>query len=306
MLPFLIILFYIIAFLFIYLILNRLYRTRLSVLSRLDKMKGQKNNLEQNDELEEPFYHRIIKPLGENISSLIYKATPGGIKNRLDERVTMAGNPFGLGVNGWLLIKTICNIVIPIISIVCIILSRNYDKSILIGIITAIIILYFFPNVILGQMTKHRQKNIINSLPDVLDLLTVSVEAGLSFDGAVSRLTKKLQGPLPDEFSRVLNEIKMGKSRKIALKDMSSRCGVADLTTFIGSIIQADELGVGISNVLRVQSGQMRQKRRQRAQEKAMKAPIKMLFPLVFFIFPTIFAVLLGPAMIKMMNEFVK
>ncbi|RKD28784.1 type II secretion system F family protein [Thermohalobacter berrensis] len=136
--------------------------------------------------------------------------------------------------------------------------------------------------------------------------MTVSVEAGLSFDGALERLINNIEGILSHEFSRVLSEIRMGKSRKEALKDMSTRCGVSDLTALIGALIQADELGVGVSNVLRVQSVQMRQKRRQRAQEKAMKAPVKMLFPLIFFIFPAIFVVLLGPAVIKIIEIFGK
>jgi tight adherence protein C len=138
----------------------------------------------------------------------------------------------------------------------------------------------------------------------VLVLLTVSVEAGLAFDSAVARVVEKLKGPLGDEFQRMLQDVRMGMPRREALRDMSNRVEVADLTNFVSSLIQADTHGVSISKVLRVQSEQMRYKRKQRAEEQAMKAPIKMIFPLIFFIFPTIFVILLGPAGIQVVKMF--
>jgi tight adherence protein C len=137
-------------------------------------------------------------------------------------------------------------------------------------------------------------------------LLTVSVEAGLGFDAALLKVIDKMPGPLADEFKTVLQEVKVGKIKKDALRDMAERVGMQDLTTFLGSVIQAEQFGVSIGNVLRIQSEQMRQKRRQRAQEKAMKAPVKMLIPMVFFIFPTIFSVLLGPIVIKVISTLMK
>jgi len=158
----------------------------------------------------------------------------------------------------------------------------------------------------LKMKTKSRQEQISKKLPDVLDLLTVSVEAGLGFDSALSRVVQKVKGPVAIEFSMALQEIKMGKQRKDALKDLGKRTGVEELNTFINAIIQADQLGVSIGNVLRVQSVQQRNARRQRIEEKAMKAPIKMLLPMVFFIFPTIFIVILAPAAIQLINDFSK
>ena len=139
-------------------------------------------------------------------------------------------------------------------------------------------------------------------MPDVLDLLTVSVEAGLGFDAALQRVVQKMTGAISVEFAKTLQEIKMGKHRREALRDLGLRTGIDDLNTFISAIVQADQLGVSIGNVLRVQSEQMRRKRRQRIEEKAMKAPIKMLIPMVLFIFPTIFIVLLGPAAMQMIE----
>lgn len=155
-------------------------------------------------------------------------------------------------------------------------------------------------------MMNKRKKSITNALPDVLDLLTVSVEAGLAFDGAIAKVIDKMPGPIAEEFGSILQEMKLGKSKRDALKDMAKRVDVQDLTTFVGAIVQADQLGVSIGNVLRLQSQQMREKRRQRAKEKAMKAPVKMLIPMILFIFPTIFSVLIGPVAVKIIRTLAK
>lgn len=293
-----------VCFMFTFLILNIIYRDKIQILVRLSKIKENRKAEKDMDELNVPFHERIIKPIGGKLSDIITKITPGGAKKRIEERLISAGRPFNIQASQWFLIKFVLGVIIPLIYIIYLFFNNMLFSrtSIFISIVIAIINL--FPSMILQQVTKNRQKQIVNSLPDVLDLLTVSVEAGLSFDGALGRLVDSMPGVLSAEFNRVLNEMKMGKSRREALKDMSIRCGVSDLTTLVGALIQADELGVGVSKVLRVQSVQMREKRRQRAQEKAMKAPVKMLFPLILFIFPSIFAVLLGPAVIRMINTF--
>jgi len=160
------------------------------------------------------------------------------------------------------------------------------------------------PSYFLKTRAAQRAEEIQDNLPDVLDLLTVSVEAGLGFDAALVKVVEKIRGVVSQEFGRVLQEIKMGKPRRDALRDLGGRSGTDDMVSFVGSIIQADQLGVSIGNVLRLQSEQMRQKRRQRAEEKALKAPVKMLIPLILFIFPTIFIVVLGPAALEIMNVF--
>ena len=165
---------------------------------------------------------------------------------------------------------------------------------------------YIIPEQLLKSKWNGRRKAVIKNLPDALDLLTVSVEAGLSFDGALVKVVEKSDNVLANEFKKVISETQMGKSRREALRDMSERLNVEELSTFINSLIQADTLGVSISKVLRIQSQQMRQKKRQMIEEKAMKAPVKMLIPMVLFIFPTIFIVLLGPAAIQIMEVFSK
>ena len=162
---------------------------------------------------------------------------------------------------------------------------------------------YIAPEFWLGRRIRARQKAILLQIPDALDLLTISVRAGLGFDAALAKVVEKLQGPLVDEFRRALAEVRVGKARRDALRDIVPRTEVAALTNFIGAIIQAEQLGVSISKVLQVQSEQLRIERRQRAEEMAAKAPIKMLFPLVGCIFPSLFIVILGPAIILIIKN---
>ncbi|NDL67330.1 type II secretion system F family protein [Anaerotalea alkaliphila] len=149
---------------------------------------------------------------------------------------------------------------------------------------------------------RKRRYRLAKEIPFTLDLITASVEAGLSFEGAMAKVVESIPGELGEEFGKTLKEIKMGIDRKTALKNMAARCEVKDLSTFVTSLIQADTLGVSLGNVLRIESAQIRERRKQAAREKAMQAPIKMLFPLILFIFPSIFVVILGPAVINIMN----
>ena len=162
---------------------------------------------------------------------------------------------------------------------------------------------YMIPGVWLSRKIKDRKKEVQLALPDAIDLLTISVEAGLGFDPALQRVAEKWENELTAEFRRLLSEIRMGKSRREALREMANRVNVDDLNVFIASIVQADQLGVSIAQVLRVQSKQMRMRRRQRAEEKAHKAPIKMLFPMILLIFPAMYVVILGPAIPQIMDS---
>jgi tight adherence protein C len=161
---------------------------------------------------------------------------------------------------------------------------------------------YFLPALQLKGQISRRQQGIVKALPDALDLLTICVEAGLGFDAAMGKVYEKWDNDLSVAFGRVLQEIQLGKLRREALRDMSARMEVPDVTSFTAAIIQADQLGVSISKILRIQSDQMRVKRRQRAQEKAQQAPVKMMIPMVLLIFPSIWIVLLGPSVIILMN----
>jgi tight adherence protein C len=162
---------------------------------------------------------------------------------------------------------------------------------------------YLLPGMWLGQQIKKRKHNIVKALPDALDLLTISVEAGLAFDLALMRVADKWDNELSTEFKRVLTDTRLGRAARDALKDMSMRTGVDDVQTFVAAIIQAQQLGVSIGKILRIQSDQMRIRRRQRAEEAAHKAPIKMLIPMAFLIFPALFVVILGPAVPRLMTS---
>ena len=165
-------------------------------------------------------------------------------------------------------------------------------------------ICFIAPDYYLSMKTRRRREDINIGLPDILDLLTVSVEAGLGFDSAVAKISEKMRGPLIDEMKVFLHEMRMGESRAGALKNLSDRLELPSMVSFTRSIIQADQLGISLARVLRVQAHDLRNKRQMAAEEKAMKAPIKMLFPTVLFIFPAMFIVILGPAMMTLMKQF--
>jgi tight adherence protein C len=176
-----------------------------------------------------------------------------------------------------------------------------------IGIVVVIALIGFYlPFWIVNSRARQRQTAILKSLPDAFDLITTCVEAGLGLDAALSRVAEKVQGPFALELSRSLRDIALGKSRRDALKELGDRTAVPDLVQFTNAVIQAEAMGSSIGTVLRVQADQLRVRRRQRAEEAAYKAPVKMLFPLVLFIFPTLFIVILGPAAITIMNGFPK
>ncbi len=183
--------------------------------------------------------------------------------------------------------------------IMFVILPGNFLIQKLIFVVMFAAFGWVFPRIWLKGKVKARQKLVIRAMPDAMDLITTCVEAGLGLDAALARVAEKSGGPLAEELSRMLRDVAMGKMRREAMMELEQRIGVEELTTFINSIIQAEQLGVGVAQVLRVQSDQLRTKRRQRAERAAHEAPIKMLFPLVLFIFPAFLLVILGPAAIR-------
>ena len=262
----------------------------------------QAKNLEEL-ELQQPFIERTLRPLATRLSSTVARVTSQSFTERTEKRLALAGHPGNLRVGDWLGIKAIVAIVGAILLFVIFgLLSKNLPMGILLAPV-GLMFGYTIPEFWLGGKVKARQKAILLQIPDALDLLTISVRAGLGFDGALGKVVEKLKGPLTDEFRRALAEIRVGKSRREALRDIVPRTDVPALTNFIGAIIQAEQLGVSISKVLQVQSEQLRIERRQRAEEMAAKAPIKMLFPLVGCIFPSLFIVILGPAIILIIQN---
>ncbi|MDD2485426.1 MAG: type II secretion system F family protein [bacterium] len=249
-------------------------------------------------ELAKPFLERIVGPASRKGLDFVVKYTPQHVKDRIRKRLAMAGNPHNLHSEEFLAIKLITFVSLPLgVLLFCHIVGFKSQLTMLFTMVF-FVLGFLLPDSYINQAIKLRQKQIQNTLPYFLDLMVVGMEAGLGFDAAVNRVIQKSRGPLSDEFNRALQEIRIGKHRREAMRDIANRAGVDDLSTFLAAIIQADELGISIGNVLRVQAQQFRVKRRQRAEEAAMKLPVKMLFPLVFCIFPAIFIVLLGPAVL--------
>jgi len=261
----------------------------------------QARNLEEL-ELQLPFSERTLRPLVGRISKMGGRLGSASSTDVAEKRLAMAGNPGELRVTDWIGVKILVGIATAAIMFLLFgLLVAGPMAGILLGVL-GLGIGFLLPEFWLGGKIKARQKIILKMIPDTLDLLTISVRAGLGFDAALAKVVEKLPGPLTDEFRRALAEVRVGKARRDALRDMIPRTNVAPLSAFIGAIIQAETLGVSISKVLQVQSDQLRIERRQRAEEMAAKAPIKMLFPLVGCIFPSLFIVILGPAMLSIIQ----
>lgn len=273
-----------------------------AIQARLREMANDPNTVDLTDlELSRPFSERVLKPLTEKLYGLVKRITPQDAIERMRRQLQAAGlayNPVAIVAAqlllGWGL---------PIMFFTMGILeSQGPAKGIAMMAVCGIIG-FMLPAGWVKSKGEARKGAITRSMPDALDLLTISVEAGLGFDMALQKVVEKLKGPLPYEFSRALYEMRLGKPRRDALKDMAERTQNPDLMQFISSLVQADKLGVSIGNVLRVQADQMRLKRRQRAEQQAQKAPLKMSFVLVFFVLPALLTVLLGPAGIAVYQQ---
>ncbi len=255
-------------------------------------------------ELSLPFTERFIRPALDRLGSLL---TARMAKNRqvvMQNKLNLAGRPYGLSVNAFEVLKVIALLVFGTLVLwFTLVLGVKMPIQAAL-VITGGAIGRYMPDVWLNGKMKGRQKELRLALPNALDLLTISVEAGLGFDAAIGRLIEKFHNSLTDEFAQVLNEIRLGRPRLEALDEMGRRSGVEELHTFTQALIQSEQLGVGIAKVLRIQSEEMRRRRRQRAEEQAAQAPLKMLFPMIGCIFPTLFIVLMGPAVIIIIHTF--
>lgn len=283
-------------------LLSMLFKDKLHIQKRIKEFVH--IDVKAQNALEGSFADRIVKPALSKANSFFDRITPKHYYNQMEKRIKEAGSPKGINV-GIIVFFQICFTCVS--AAAAAILWIRMDTPLL-KVLVILCSLIGLTNVLPKYYLKHkiaeRQKEIERTLPDVLDLLTVSIEAGLSFDGAVAKLVEKMSGVLVEEFSKVLKEMRVGVSKRDAFRSLIERVPAPSLVTFVGSILQADQLGVSIGNVLRIQSSQVRQKRRQKTQENAMKAPIKMLLPMIIFIMPTIFIVLLGPVLIKIMQVF--
>jgi tight adherence protein C len=253
-------------------------------------------------ELQQPFSQRVVVPLTRGLLNLLGKYGPKQSAERLRLSLQQAGNPGNLTPVMFSGIRIVLAVVLMLVFGFVTFRTMVFAQALMYTAVGTGLG-YLLPGIWLGQQIKKRKKNIVKALPDALDLLTISVEAGLAFDSAMQRVSEKWDNELSQEFKRVLTDTRLGRARRDALKDMAGRTGVDDVQTFTAAIIQAEQLGVSIGKILRIQADQMRVRRRQRAEEAAQKAPIKMLFPMVFLIFPALFVVILGPAVPRLMKS---
>ena len=273
------------------------------VRARMASLRGTRN--QPVPDLSLPFTDRMVTPLVDGLAERILAVLPHSLLGALKKKLILAGNP--VNPSGYLVATAVSMGVFGILALtIMVALGEQFQARQLLIVVVLAVVGAVLPYLWLEGRVGRRQTTIIKSLPDSFDLITTCVEAGLGLDAALSRVAEKVQGPFADELSQTLREIGLGQSRRDALYDLGERTGVPDLVTFVNAVIQAEQMGTSVGQVLRVQSDQMRIRRRQRAEEQAHKAPVKMTFPLVLCIFPTLFLVILGPGAITIFETFVE
>lgn len=255
-------------------------------------------------EIDRPFAERVIAPLGGRMVGIGRRLVRADTARKIQYRLNVAGNPPAWDVNRILGLKVLGMGLSTVLGFL-ILLGRDWPfYRVIVGTVLIGLFGYVLPNILLFNAGQKREKLMRNALPDAMDLLTISVEAGLGFDAAVSRVAKNGEGPLNQEFARLLQEMQLGVGRVDAMRAMADRTSLPDLKSFCSAMVQADSLGIPIARVLRIQSQEMRTKRRQRAEEKAQQVPVRIMIPLVLFILPCLFIVIMGPAGIQMAETF--
>lgn len=279
---------------------DRLLQTRLEEFAK----RGEEVNLEKI-EMSQPFSERVIFPLARSLGELATRFTPQNALTGISRKLELAGSPARLDPTMFLAMQFLCFLVFAGLLVLVFSVSKANWPAGRITIVTLVfsILGFNFPRLWLSSKIARRQKNIRKSMPDALDLLTICVEAGLGFDSAMAKVSEKWETELSMAFARVIQEIQLGKLRREALRDMADRMGISEMTSFVAAVIQSEMLGVSMAKVLRIQSDQMRVKRRQHAEEEAHKAPIKMLIPMGLLIFPSLMIVLLTPAGLRLMHS---
>jgi tight adherence protein C len=245
----------------------------------------------------------VLLPLQNRFTGLGRRLSGADSAERIRHKLDLAGNP-----PGWTVDRVMSG---KVVGAMAGLVGGVLFSFMLGGPLTKVIVVagvtlagFFSPTFYLYQRAYDRSARLLRELPDAIDLLTISVESGLGFDAALQQVAHNTEGALADEFSRVLREMQIGSSRSESLRALADRTNVGELRSFVGSMVQADAFGIPIANVLRVQSSEMRVKRRQRAEEKAQQVPVKMTIPLIFCILPSLFIVIMGPAVLQVMDSF--
>ena len=251
-----------------------------------------------------PILDRTVIPLLRRFESFMVRFAPSGIHSTVERKLMLAGLLDKWSPNGFITVWLICTAIFFGIAYIVLVTRRNmpFSQALLFAWLS-VAVGTMLPFTVLNSVIRKRQKAIDKQLPEVLDLLSVSVRAGLSFDGALRKITDRMSGPLIDEFRRMQQDVRMGSPRARALQAVAKRCDVDDLYLFITAVIQAERLGTSMGRTLDSQADNMRERRRQKAKAEALKAPVKIVFPLVMFIFPAIFVVVLLPSLFSLMHS---
>ncbi|KPL72185.1 hypothetical protein ADN00_15245 [Ornatilinea apprima] len=279
---------------------ERILQDRLEELSQ----RGEQIDLEKL-EMSQPFSERVIYPVAQRFGEIAMKFTPQNARQSIAKRLELAGTSSRLDPTLFLSLQFTAMLIFGgLIFLVFTVGSTQWPigRKLLVSLLFGLLGFYF-PMLWLSSKISRRQKEVWKALPDALDLLTICVEAGLGFDSAMSKVSEKWETELSLAFARVIREVQLGKLRREALRDMADRLGVPEMTSFVAAVIQSEQLGVSLAKVLRIQSDQMRIKRRQRAEEEAHKAPLKMLIPMALLIFPALMVVLLTPAALQLIHS---
>lgn len=257
-----------------------------------------------SEEENRPFVERVLQPVYNGVIDAYLSLTPRSKMDQLTKQLEMAGLLKNIGAPAWVFRRTLATIIV-VAAYLATALRGNQELWRTVFVVAFLgILVHFGFHFYLKSAITARQNRMLKSMPFTLDLLTLGVEAGLSFSDSIVSIVENYEGDLADEFSKTLKEIRMGIDKKQALKNMIRRVELKELSEFLNSLIQAEELGVGIAKVMRIESVAIRNYLKERSREKAMQAPVKMLFPLIFLIFPSIFVIILGPALIKLIGFF--
>ena len=305
-----VLLFSLLTAVFIFIVLYYIIKTKVvpdnQVHQRLRNLQGTEGRIitSHADELKQiPFLDRTVVPLLRRFENFMIRFAPSGIHNTVEQKLMLAGKSDKWSPNGFITVWLICMAIF--FGIGYIVVTKKglpYTQSVLFAWLS-VAVGAMLPFSMLNSAIRKRQKAIDRQLPEVLDLLSVSVRAGLSFDGALRKITDRMTGPLIEEFKRMQQDVRMGAPRARALQAVAKRCDVEDLYLFITAVIQAERLGTGMGKTLNNQADNMRERRRQKAKAEALKAPIKIIFPLVMFIFPAIFVVVLLPSILSLIHN---
>ena len=305
-----VLLFSLLTAVFIFIVLYYIIKTKVvpdnQVHQRLRNLQGTEGRIitSHADELKQiPFLDRTVVPLLRRFENFMIRFAPSGIHNTVEQKLMLAGKSDKWSPNGFITVWLICMAIF--FGIGYIVVAKKglpYTQSVLFAWLS-VAVGAMLPFSMLNSAIRKRQKAIDRQLPEVLDLLSVSVRAGLSFDGALRKITDRMTGPLIEEFKRMQQDVRMGAPRARALQAVAKRCDVEDLYLFITAVIQAERLGTGMGKTLNNQADNMRERRRQKAKAEALKAPIKIIFPLVLFIFPAIFVVVLLPSILSLIHN---